>query len=383
MAVIGRGIAGFSLCRELLEQGRTSLAVVGPDIPAAGSATLAAQGVSAIKGLVFPQEPLFAAKLAGHRHLIGWLSSLARESGCGIPLFKGSVGEVFRDLPAFQRQLDRAYHRRFSGVFGAEFGEWRHPSGRYFGLRHPEDFWFDPAATLAALEALILSQSHRVIAVPRMVTHVTLASNGVCELWSDGQRFLLAEKVVVAAGSASPGLISRWSANHKFQWRYSAGETFVARNDHDPSMVFAACGKPAIALDASLTLIQGTQSLTWQQGGRWVLGSTAREWHFGESRAHGYEGNLMSEVLQILNFPTSEAREDALWRPRWGVRLRARDRRPVCGTLANTQRRIWIFTGFYKNGLQLAPFFAVPMAKVIETNDETVIDRYFLASRFG
>ena len=78
-----------------------------------------------------------------------------------------------------------------------------------------------------------------------------------------------------------------------------------------------------------------------------------------------------------------QATDPAAWQSRFGLRLRTKDRAPVCGRLSGFADRIWVFSGFYKNGLQLAPLMAADLAQAIASNDETVISKQCIASRFG
>lgn len=380
VAIIGRGIAGLAVCRELLRRGQKSIAVIGPDQPVSGSATIAAQGVCATKGLVLPQDPLFAAKLASHRQLPGWIQSLANDSGLAVSFSKGGVGEVFTDLGSYQSQLDRAYHKRFTGVFGPEFGVWSHDDSLAFGLRHPEDFWFDPLEALNALDRVVQSSPHRVRLVPELVTALEMDAEGSVNIWSAGVKILTAAKVVIAAGFESPRLMGGIDIKHRFNWSFSEGETFVSHGCAISGFCFKAPNKVAKDFKTA-TFVHGTKSITVDDSGRAVLGSTARPCNSTVSTNPGDTGIFEQHLLKMA-FPVLKLSENLLWRPRWGVRLRVRDRRPLVGSVSATASRLWLFTGFYKNGLQLAPFLAPNLAEAIESNDDSSIPREFSIKRF-
>jgi|GEM_PF-1867114 len=380
VAVVGRGIAGLSAAREILRETRLRIAVIGPDIPVHGSATIAAQGVSAIKGLVVAREPLFAAKLAGHRMLGDWIDSISRESESPVNIDRQGVAEIARDLPDYQKRIGRAYQGRFQGVFGPVEGSFRtrflaEPA---FGILYPEDLWFDPAGAINSLEALLRKASSRVEFLPKAVVSIEAGTPGdgmVANIRLEGDGRVKAGRVILAAGFATPGLLP--SGTTHVGWRLVGGETFESPVLPSKKVHFAASGGIEPEREVS-SFVCGTFSVTRLADGRIVAGSTT-----GESPGEYKVSPVDSMRYEIAMMAGSPGVESAAFRSRWGLRLRSKDRSPVCGMVPGFGGRLWVFSAFYKNGLQLAPFLAKALVQAIGINDEIAIPLHFRASRFG
>ena len=408
MAVVGRGIAGLSLARELLFQTKKSIVLIGPEKALPGSATIVAQGVSAVKGLVLGKEPLFVAKLAGHRFLKKWLAEVSRESGLGVSFDGAGVGEISTTMEDLQWNMTRAYHRRFQGIFGAVSGtfsgseSWpgsassKRPfgadpyRGHHQGVLHPEDFWFDPEEALCALENLLSKAPHQVTSVFRTAAALSLEDSGLVQIRFDGEEVVNARHVVLAAGHQTPNLLagilgssqgSDFGPLKTAGWSEVGGETLTFPALKSGPLAFSAASFRGTSLGVS-SFVRRTHSLTRKKNGCLIAGSTAQktlEKPFAKKPVSPVE----SMAYEIEMMAGHQATDPAAWQSRFGLRLRTKDRAPVCGRLSGFADRIWVFSGFYKNGLQLAPLMAADLAQAIASNDETVISKQCIASRFG
>lgn len=382
VAIVGRGIAGLSLATEILRRTEKSVAIVGPRHHAEGSATLAAQGISSIKGLVLARDPLFAAKLAGHRALLDWIGALTKESGVPVGLDRGGVGELSQDIGDFRELVGRAYQRRFQGVFcpreGRFVGRFRGKSA--YGLLHPGDLWFDPQDALNAMEAMLRKAQQRVAFFDKTVKSFednTQAGKLITRF--DGDEKIQAERVIVAAGFATPGLLT--TGLPKVGWREVGGETFVSTPLPSGPLDFRPIGRDppgnGVASPVS-SFVRGTSSVTIRPNGTIILGSTTGD---SPGDVKVYPLNTMAYEIGLL--AGSDAFDPASYRSRWGLRLRSKDRAPVCGAVPGHEGRLWAFSGFYKNGLQLAPLLAPMVAEAIAFADESRIPFQFSTRRFG
>src|SRR5689334_10589391 len=113
VAVVGSGIAGHAICRELLKRNFHVTLVVPKHFP--GSATRASQGISAIKGLFKARSNLFHYKMAGHRYLFQWAHDLEMELHCKLPKVLGAF-ETFGS-----ESEEKALRKRIYGDEVAEF----------------------------------------------------------------------------------------------------------------------------------------------------------------------------------------------------------------------------------------------------------------------
>jgi glycine/D-amino acid oxidase-like deaminating enzyme len=379
VAIIGRGIAGLSLARELLQNTTKSIALIGPEKALDGSGTIVAQGISTIRGLVLAKDDLFAAKLAGHRHLSSWLKSVSQESGLDIPFHGGGVGEVATTLESFREGMDRAYHRRFQGVFGPVAGHFSGSAHRAYGALHQGDFWFDPEDAMKALEAALRKAGPRFTAISKIVLSVCLPGSDRVQITTDDGESLAASQVVFAAGANTPTLLEGPFELRRAGWRRVEGETFIT-----PKM--AAAPLPLFLPDTGghhsaqpvSSFVRGAFSLSRRKNGSLIVGSTT--YKKGSNSKKNPVESMLYEASMVMG---KSASEHLVWTPQWGVRLRASDRAPVCGVISGSSNRLWVFSGFYKNGLQLAPFLAQPLAQAIAMDDESPIFSYLRPSRFG
>jgi glycine/D-amino acid oxidase-like deaminating enzyme len=349
IGVVGRGIAGLAAAFELRRAGY-DVSILGPrraDEPV-GVGTRAAGGVCAIKGAVLPLKPLFAAKKAGQEMLPAWLSEVERvASGPRIPRYLGGVSELFFDRGGYEGLRARVFHRKFTGCYRAEVLDLEElmrrgsavssvglaPPGGFF---YAHDLWYDPEAALVALEAAL--RSLRAVFIDTNVTRIVEhPDSGLAIQGRLGtHRF---DEVVVAAGVWTDAvlresLITAFPSQTAF-----AGETLR--------------GKAPVGVSSDFVTSFEKTSLV-KVGARLQYGSSCY------SASSLFEGPNAASVAALRAKIAARAPRLAFDEVVFGLRARTPDRLPACGPLflPSGNRRVWVLTGLYKNGLQLAPLFA-------------------------
>lgn len=331
-----------------------------------GTASYAAIGVSSLKGHILPSQPLFQAKLHGHALLPAWLTAIENDAKVVIPQLKTGVVEPFFDLPGFAYLSERVFHGQFRGCLRGHLISAQEMRARNLGTSllgvvprggflYPGDLWFDPSATLDALEKAIQNRGGSIL--EGLVTRVIPQVGGGLEIevanalgspsGSHADRTLFkAREVVLAAGAFSCAILQQ-SGLPPVSLQLAPGETLDAPLD----------------VQEGLNLRLGKTNYV-AHGGMLRWGSTSRigrdlslEIESGGASPQGVE-SLWKEAHRYLNGAhISPARATV----RWGIRTRVRDRAPVVGPLfwphSRTQK-LWVALGFYKNGLQLAGLLA-------------------------
>jgi glycine/D-amino acid oxidase-like deaminating enzyme len=326
--------------------------VIGPR-ERLGTASHAAVGVSSLKGHILPSQPLFLAKLKGHEQLPHWLANIERDSGQKIPQIKSGVVEPFFDLDGFSYLSERVFHRKFRGCLRARLVGQSELSEAFFSppflnttprgaFYYPGDLWFDPIATLGALETAILRLKGTFIDD----TVCRVSPGELAGIQVHGANAHYSAKEVVVAVGAYTGDILQNSGLPTLHLQLSPGETLYAQTN----------------LDLSFNLRLGkTNYVGYQSELRW--GSTSRsadnlETELGAGPAmRGIEA-LWSEASRIFKPDYLQPNHKSI---KWGLRTRTRDRAPVVGPLFwpnHELNKVWVATGFYKNGLQLAGLIA-------------------------
>lgn len=351
LIVIGRGIVGLSIAYEMCQLG-WNVTVIGPK-ERLGTASHAAVGVSSLKGHILPSQTLFLAKLKGHEQLPHWLAKIERDSGQKIPQIKSGVVEPFFGLDGFSYLSERVFHRKFRGCLRARLVGQSELSQAFFGapflkatprgaFYYPGDLWFDPIATLEALETAILRLNGTFI--DDTVCRVSPGGIASIQVYGANSQYS-AKEVVVAVGAYTSDLLEK-SGLPTLPLQLSPGETLYAQTDFDLSF----------NLRIGKTNYVGHQSeLRW--------GSTSRSGDNLETELaagpvlRGIEA-LWSEASRVFKSEYLQPNRKSI---RWGLRTRTKDRAPVVGQLFwpnHVQKRVWVATGFYKNGLQLAGLLA-------------------------
>lgn len=379
VAIVGAGIAGLSLAFELARRSTLRITVIAPAQHLSGTATPAAQGISAIKGLLVARDHLFHAKLSAHRFLRTWLPEVSAAAGLPIPQNHDGVGELCPDLASYQRVAGRVFQRRFQGAFGVMAGKFGEAG--IHGLLYPGDFWFDPGGLLDALEIGIHhTGGTRTRRIHASVVSIS-AGDAACLRLDDGSS-LTARQVVLANGWQAPALLGHLSGAASWvsrpAWKKVPGKTIEWKSSQPLiSPVFAPASRPVSSF------VRGTRSITLTPAGSLVAGPLNNE----EDGALGeQESDLLSsialEAALFLPLPGEDLSALQLAVSRWGIRLRCRDRAPVCGPLDHSSGRgVWLFTGFYKNGLQLAPWLAPRLADALAARAMDAIPPAFSTGR--
>lgn len=346
--IIGRGIVGLAAAFELSQAG-WSIVMHGP-AQCPGSASPAAEGICSIKGNIRAFQPLFQAKMAGHRLLTPWLHSVMRASGLSIPIAYG-LWEPFFDKFGYESIRTRVFHRKFTGLKPVKFRDYEdlrtytHESwplyqqvrGSFF---FAQDLWYDAPATLKALtEALTLrGVSMAPEAVERILPH---PDHGL--LIDCASRRWHAEHVLLAAGAFSNKILAASGIKNMLQTPVE-GETICS--DY----------RLRASLEQPLLINFGKKNIVIRPN-QVCIGSSARVQSDIASCAlnHQAVAGLVRDAEGVIGPLLSESRE-----LRWGIRGRFPTMGPICGYvgLEGGQRRFVVALGFHKSGLQLAALFA-------------------------
>ena len=373
--IIGRGIAGLSTALELLRVGRT-VVVIGP-ANAENAGTQAAVGLSSTKGAILAGKPLFTLKKMGYDGLRNWLRRLEEETNLKIPQFWTGSTELFFDLTGYERIRNRVFHRKFTGAFRAErLGqEGLHRVGLRLGtncgdaaggFHYSGDGWFDPRRTLEVLEVAIRLRGG--VFIDAVVERVIEAEPGVKLETSKGP--LTAFDVIIAAGWFSDSILAksiRYEVAQTIRQLPFGGDTFLGIDE---------------TLQDEQILVQFQKSTYVAFSGQRIFGSSCyRVPDSGpDADAARHEGlnGLIPKGFKL------GLQKSTLTHSIWGLRGRAPDRQPLFGPLflPSGNRRIWLVSGLYKNGLQLGPIFAREIARIFSlSNGPTELSSLFVPFR--
>lgn len=359
VCVVGRGIAGLAAAFEL-RKGGFSVRVVGPargDEPA-GVGTRAAAGVSTLKGAILPQKPLFTAKKAGHELLPAWLSEVERiAGGTPIPKLFTGVSELFFDLTGYEGIRQRVFHRKFTGVYRSEVLDFEELNRRAGDLRqlgitarggffYPRDGWFDPEAALAVLERAVRNLGAEISddSVEAIVEHPAIG------LEIRGKKAIYrADECLVAAGVWTDRLLMASGVAGLAPQSAFSGETL--RGDAPEGLA-----SPVVTTFAKASLVA--------IDGRLQFGSTCY------AASSLYSGSDPAAVAGLRAKIAARSPSLSFSEVVFGLRARAPDRLPTLGPLLfpSRNRRLWVCTGLYKNGLQLAPLFARDLVRFLRND---------------
>lgn len=357
--IVGRGIVGLSLGWELARKG-WSVTMVGPR-EAPGTASVAAVGLSSVKGQLVGQKPLFQAKLKGHEFLRGWLHRLELEAGRILPRDLRGVVETFDDMTGYDGIHERVFHREFAGCHrmrlldraGLELrGVTRVEARACGGFLYFRDLWFDPRLALEQLEACLLRRGSTFRESP--VRAVALGGKDGPSLHCD-DGIVPTFRTILACGAASTAVLAASGITH-FPMQGVAGETLFGPNPGIPEMLLRR-GKTNMVTTSSAT----------------IVGSTDYP-----------EGGIRPDPFATLALPVFLLNRRAETHVVSGVRARFRDRCPAVGPATATMGRdgLWVALGFYKNGLQLGPLFAQSLAHWLDSGEPDELSPAFQTTRF-
>lgn len=356
-AIIGRGIAGLSTAYYLAREG------IRPTIYGKRSegsqASRAAQGVLCNKGLIFYESPLFRAKIESLRSMQLFLDELEKVSGENLPRFFEGVSEPFWSREDFNSTVSRIYRNKFWGCHRTHIQEpalaSSYSSQSPLGyLHYPADGWFDPRALLDVLERYLLRLGLEFI--DEEVKSFEDEHEGIR---IDGSRIY--DHVILANGA---GIEDLW-----------------AQLDVKPLRMFLIGGQTLECEfqrgDLPRIQVKGNQSLALL-GEQAILGSTSWLGFKSEDR-EGDAEDLRAAVERNFGIKMLGGQS------RQGTRIRYKDRMPIVGWLNSGKfaGKIYLLSGFYKNGMHLAEICAREMlCDIVGKSDER---RYpeFSALRFS
>jgi len=364
ITIIGRGIAGLATAFELRQLG-LQVVVIGPnDIES--TATAAAVGLSSLKGQWHANKPLFSAKVDGHRYLSNWIKKVEIVSGLKIPQLTTSSFEPFWTMKEYERIRERVFHRAFSGHTGATFTKTPIAVSRLYKIPplgtaiYDGDYWFDPRIGLVALDQALVRLG--VSLIDDEIEKIESFETGLVLI---GRKSTYkSDQLIVAAGICSDKLLKNSMISAPKQ-KAVYGETLVSpRFSHDCPQIIHMGQRHLIGFEG--TARYGSSSLDIEE--------------FSPGRRKNTEGRLdMDSKFVDLGFSPS------LSTAYCGVRGKYRDIAPCIGDLKvpNSPRKVVLFSGFYKSGLQLAPLFASNLAKFYAGYSAFLCDPQFSVARFS
>lgn len=364
--VIGRGLAGLSLARELQNSG-LRVTVVAPE-KSAGDASRSAQGIASVKGLLYGRGDLFRAKLEGHRFLGGWLGDVARESGMDVPFNLTGAWEPMDSEGSFRAVRERVYKLSWSGAFAAITKPFpnqmfKTSDGSAFGyaFRHPYDGWVDVPRLLFALETVILKNGGEMN--PSYV-------KGIEKLGAKGWRVVLdggaldCDELFIAAG---------WGAN-----RVTEDLGFRFKSKQVPGGTLQWQGLRS----GQGAYLFGKRSFVSDYFGTWKFGSIDTKAPPSTiSEQSSLIAALKAECMQHLSLSVEALNSASL---NWGIRLCAHDLLPIVGTIGfETGHLLFVSCAFHKSGLQLAPMAARKLVEMFRGQETPPHWRSFDPKRKG
>ncbi len=367
ITIIGRGIAGLAAAFELQKIG-FSVVVIGPnDINR--SATGAAVGLSSLKGQWHANKPLFSAKVDGHQFLMTWVKELETASGINIPQMTCSSYEPFWTMREYETIRERVFHRAFSGHTGATFTKPTNDLNELYEKAplgtalYDRDFWFDPRIGIEAL-----TKALQVRGVTFFDDEISKVEACESTLALEGKKSCYkSDRVIVAAGICADKILENSMITAPRQ-KGVYGETLVT---------------PKFSRACPQIIHMGQRHLIgFEGGGRYGSSSLDTEDFSPGLRFEvpNGEGRLDVDSRFVdLGFNPSFSTTYA------GVRGKYRDIAPCIGELKvpNSPRKVVLFSGFYKSGLQLAPLFAAKLAKYYSGSSAFLCEPQFSVGRFS
>lgn len=356
VAIIGAGIAGLSLAYFLQKRG---LRVTLFDREEPKNASVCSQGVITVKGLRIAEKAIFDAKLKGPSVLLEILNDVqSNVDGVG-ELFRFGVIEPYSELKDFQKTASRIYRREFLGAYDVTISKHAEnsllegsqrdamASNSVGGLYYPKDFNFNTQKFLPALKSLLQARGAKFFNLDIKNIEVLQNNRESNEYFSiDKQDF---DTVFLACSIGINPLLNTLGLN-QVKMKQKAGVTLEIS---DASMKWAG-------------IKSGVMSINFVNKVR--VGSF--DFELPDS------GDLTPEILEAgsealtdfyhAHLGTSLLSKDFQVKPYWGVRVTGPGRMPIMGTASSGHdvfKHLWIFSGFYKSGYSLAPYFAQMIAE--------------------
>jgi glycine oxidase len=366
VCVVGGGIIGLAVAFELARRGRRVAVLEAARVGERAAAGVAA-GMLAPRSEVDLSNPLLTRlALASHDAYPEWVGEVERASGIEtgfdrtgtlfVALHRDHLSQIAH-LEAFQRERGLDSERLTAAELRAL--EPMLAPGVVGGLRLPEDWQVDPRRLLSAL-ARALGAAGGSLLEGRAVSDVRPAGGGFA-VRSEREgvtETLEAEQVVLAAGAWSgavdaplPPLPLRPVKGQVLRLR---GETLVRHTIRTPDVY-----------------------LVPRSGGELVVGATMEEQGFDARVTAGGVYDLLREARRAL----PGVYELELAEARAGFRPALRDHMPALD--ATGVEGLFLATGHFRNGVELAPITARLLADLLIDGREDELLEPFSPLRFA
>jgi len=321
ISIIGQGIAGLAAGFRLLQKG-VEVEFFGPD-HTEKSASKAAVGVSAQKGVLIPRDPLFQLKALGHSHLPNWFKEIEKVSGVEIKISPfGEVIERSATHEEFQKTAERIYKRDFLGCYRVEVLSQK--DSKVSLLKFQEDYFFDVSSLFKSLRIAVQKLGSTAISLP--VDKISISNeNYILQL---GSQSINRSNILIAAGFESQIFLDQLGVK-KHSLTGVGGRSFESKSDSN-----------------DFCEVNGQYALV-QINNMQRLGSSTHQ-------NQDFSPSAEEDFLKLKrSFPISNTHSP---KPIWGVRARFPDRLPRFGVVheLSPDAKAWISCGFYKSGLQLS-----------------------------
>lgn len=374
-AVIGRGIIGLSTALRLREQGLLIVIIGRQRLP--GSASWAATGVSAMRGLLQPKTEIFRQKLLGHHLLARLIPELENLTKQTIPHDFSGAYEFF-PRETYGKLRRRVYHRLPTGLFAFKclnfeqtkthlgpFSQAWDEGDKKAAFFYPKDGWFDPESLMAALELRL--EQLGVVFIAEAADKISPENSDDSLLISTETSIFRVARVVVAAGAGSENILKN-SDIFRNEISYSSGITMRTKFRESSSSLAIKSGADSW-LCTNGELRCGGENIAAAKDyspGDLALAEEKLKNKFSRLSAEVF-GTKFTNENQYL-FTASEIRA--------GVRVRMTGDKPWVGFSPFRSKPgagVWINCGYYKYGFYAAFPGAEKLAALIQSSSHPVI----------
>ena len=355
VAVIGSGIAGLRIAWELTKAGHAVQIWAGTQ----NAASFAGTGVATMKGLCNPETTLFRYKHQGHEDLRLFLHDIDPEL-----IVVNGVSEYFFNSQEYSYLSKRIYRNQFRGLFRVDV---RHNQlttrvkkddvpalGEFY---FSNDYAYDVQRLLMALRSKLIQSGVQIFDANVSQLKGPERTSIICE----GDEHSV-DAVVLAAGAFTNELLNN-SLLPNLPLQYVRGETLIGSSD--------------TALNFAVTMAKENMAA---YDGKVILGSTSYRTELVEaeptvSQAHQLNMTRLNVVKEHCKLTSSHR----------GIRTRAKDLRPIAGSLQNLSdslKNVYVVTALYKSGYTLIHEIARQMSASISQSTAMTIDESFDVRRF-
>ena len=355
VAIIGSGIAGLRVAWELIKAGHIVQIWAGTQ----KAASFAGTGVATMKGLCNPETTLFRHKHQGHENLRLFL----REIDPTLIVVNG-VSEYFFDSQEYSYLSKRIYRNQFRGLYRVDVRT-NQLSARvkkddvsavgefYFA----NDYAYDVQKLLTVLKRKLIQAGAQIFESDVSELKGPERLGVMCE----GEEYNV-DAVILAAGASTNELLNN-SHLPTLPLQYVKGETLIGSCDR--------------ALNFAVTMAKENMAA---YDGKVILGSTS----YRTEQVELESAVSLDIPLNMTRLSLVKEHCNLISHQR-GIRTRAKDLRPIAGSLENfseTFKNIYVVTGLYKSGYTLIHDIATQMCKSISQNTTMTIDGSFDVNRF-